>query len=136
MSLNPFEPFAEYLRPYRRMIVLGLLLLVVVQAISSLIPLMLKWVIDAAEAARLGDVAQMTMGSMVEQPPLLDSAQRTVAVFAIWIAALAMVQMLLSVAMRWYFARTSRYVERDIRRVYVGHLLRLPLSFFQQRRVG
>ena len=136
MSLNPFEPFAEYLRPYRRIIVLGLLLLVVVQAISSLIPLMLKWAIDAAEAARLGDVAQMTMGSMVEQPPLLDSAQRTVAVFAIWIAGLAMVQMLLSVAMRWYFARTSRYVERDIRRVYVGHLLRLPLSFFQQRRVG
>ena len=51
MSLNPLSPFSRYLRPYRRAVVLGLVLLVVSQGISTFIPMVLKWAIDTGAAA-------------------------------------------------------------------------------------
>ena len=50
MSYNPLAPFSPYLRPYRRALALGLVLLVVAQGISTLIPMVIKWAIDTGTA--------------------------------------------------------------------------------------
>jgi ATP-binding cassette, subfamily B, multidrug efflux pump len=56
--------------------------------------------------------------------------------YALILCALAVLQWALSFGMRWYLMAVSRHVERDIRIAYVRHLLTLPLSFFQNQRVG
>ena len=132
MTFNPFKPFHVYLLPYYRRIVWGLVLLVVIEGTTASMPLLVKWAIDTTEAALTGGEADVP----VAVSTVLDAAGEPVALIAIVIAALGVLQMLLSVAMRWNFASASRYVERDVRRVYVRHLLWLPLSFFQSRRVG
>ena len=46
MAMNPLKPFQAYLKPYRRMVVLGLIFLLSVQAIQTAIPMILKVAID------------------------------------------------------------------------------------------
>ncbi len=182
MSLNPLAPFSRYLRPYRRAVVLGLVLLLVSQGISTLIPMVLKWAIDTGTAEinplpdrrRPGDVAS-ERGRLPSdrdryrvdrepRPPAPDFPAGThpqddrtlhaprwglppwetitgtttgdLAFYALVVALLAVLQWIVSFGMRWYLGATSRHVERDIREAYVRHIVRLPLSFFQERRVG
>ena len=51
-------------------------------------------------------------------------------------AILSIAQWVITFAMRWQLGAASRYVERDLREAYVRHIVRLPLSFFHERRVG
>ncbi|MDA0745267.1 MAG: ABC transporter ATP-binding protein [bacterium] len=180
MSLNPLSPFSRYLRPYRRAVVLGLVLLVVSQGISTFIPMVLKWAIDTGTAAlnpmpgragsgdvlseqgRFGndrDLAQKGPGLSAPAFPARSHIQddRTLhaprwglppwetitgttagdlTFYALVVALLSIAQWAVSFGMRWQLGATSRYVERDIREAYVRHIVRLPLSFFHERRVG
>lgn len=131
MQLNIFRPFSEYLRPYKTTIILGLALLLVVQAAYAAIPLVLKQAIDSTKAAL---DARLARGE--EWVHIVESSERDIAIYAGMIVALALVLMVGSVGMRWYLASVSRRVERDLRRAYFSHLLTLPLAFFQERRVG
>lgn len=127
MSLNPYRPFAPYLRPYFGKVVAGLVLLLIGQAITTVLPLILKGIIDTVRRA---------MDEERSAELITGSIERDVALVAGFIAALALLQWASAIGMRWYFTSVSRYVERDLRRSYVRHLLQLPLRFFQSRRVG
>ena len=127
MNLNPYRPFAPYLRPYRGAIWAGLGLLLVVQAVMTAMPLVLRSIIDKAQAAMDGDP---------EVGLFTSSIHDEVALYGGLVAAMAVLSWGANIGMRWYFTSASRYVERDIRTAYVAHLLRLPLGFFHARRVG
>ena len=115
MSLNPFKPFASYLRPYRWALAGGLAFLLGEQLVSVAIPLVLERAIDQAEAS-------------------LDRA--ALASYAALIVGLGLAQWGMAFGMRWHLAATSYRVERDIRQRYFAHLLTLPLGYFQQARTG
>ncbi len=127
MRFNLFQPFAHFLQPYRGQVGLGLFLLFVTLAISLMIPKLMQWGIEAIEMA-LSDAAAPTYQT--------GSIRGDLVFYAGLIAGLSLLNWLLSIGMRYYLTIVSRKVERDIRSAYVNHLLRLPLSYFHQRRVG
>ena len=55
------------------------------------------------------------------------------ALYAGGLVVLAALQWLLEFGMRWYLSGMARGVERDVRQMYVTHLLSLPLGFFHTR---
>ena len=120
MSLNPFKPFASYLRPYRWALVIGLTFLLGEQLVSVSIPLILERAIDQARA------------SLDQTAPDLTFLTR----YAALIVGLGLAQWCMAFGMRWHLAATSYRVERDIRQRYFTHLLTLPLGYFQQARTG
>ena len=120
MSLNPFKPFASYLRPYRWALVIGLTFLLGEQLVSVSIPLVLERAIDQARA------------SLDQTAPDLTFLTR----YAALIVGLGLAQWGMAFGMRWHLASTSYRVERDIRQRYFAHLLTLPLGYFQQARTG
>ena len=120
MSLNPFKPFASYLRPYRWALVIGLTFLLGEQLVSVSIPLVLERAIDQAQA------------SLDQTAPDLTFLTR----YAALIVGLGLAQWCMAFGMRWHLAATSYRVERDIRQRYFAHLLTLPIGYFQQARTG
>ncbi len=120
MSLNPFKPFASYLRPYRWALVIGLAFLLGEQLVSVSIPLVLERAIDQAQA------------SLDQATPNLTF----LAHYAALIVGLGLAQWSMAFGMRWHLAATSFRIERDIRQRYFAHLLTLPLGYFQQARTG
>jgi len=120
--MNPFKPFFPYIKLYRRALGLGISLLFLAQLVTTFIPIGLGWAIDAARAGVISnDVA---------------GVRREVGLYALVIAALAVLNWAINFGMRWYLTSTSRKVERDVRQAYVNHLLELPLTFFHRRQVG
>ena len=120
MSLNPFKPFASYLRPYRWALVIGLTFLLGEQLVSVSIPLILERAIDQARA------------SLDQTAPDLTFLTH----YAALIVGLGLAQWCMAFGMRWHLAATSYRVERDVRQRYFAHLLTLPLGYFQQARTG
>jgi ATP-binding cassette subfamily B multidrug efflux pump len=131
MQANPFKPFRAWLRPYWREVSLGLLLLLIGQGIINFLPLVLKQAIDDADPATTS-----AAGALTWHPQLLQDAESPIAIYAGVLAGLAAIGWLVNFGMRWYFTSLSRYVEADVRSAYVTHLVRLPLRFFHERRVG
>ena len=120
MSLNPFKPFASYLRPYRWALVIGLTFLLGEQLVSVSIPLILERAIDQAR------------DSLDQTAPDLTFLTH----YAALIVGLGLAQWSMAFGMRWHLASTSYRVERDIRQRYFAHILTLPLGYFQQARTG
>ena len=120
MSLNPFKPFASYLRPYRWALGIGLIFLLGEQLVSVSIPLILERAIDQARA------------SLDQTTPDLTFLTR----YAALIVGLGLAQWCMAFGMRWHLAATSYRAERDIRQRYFAHLLTLPIGYFQQARTG
>ena len=120
MTLNPFKPFATYLRPYRWALAVGLAFLLGEQLISVSIPLVLERVINQARA------------SLDQATPDLTFLTH----YAALIIGLGLAQWIMAFGMRWHLAATSYRVERDLRQRYFAHLLTLPLGYFQQARTG
>ena len=120
MSLNPFKPFAFYLRPYRWALAAGLAFLLGEQLVAVSIPLVLERAINQARAS-LDQAAP-------DLPFLAHSAGL--------IVGLGLAQWGMAFGMRWHLAATSYRIERDIRQRYFAHLLTLPLGYFQQARTG
>jgi ATP-binding cassette subfamily B multidrug efflux pump len=126
--MNPFRPFSIWLRPHRKHVAFGLLLLMVAQAMGATIPMLLKWAIDAGREG---------MAAANSLPAGLDpGVGREMGRYALIIAGLAVLQWVANFGMRWYLNAMSRRVERDLRSAYVEHLITLPLAFFHERRVG
>ena len=120
MSLNPFKPFASYLRPYRWALAIGLTFLLGEQLVSVSIPLILERAIDQAR------------DSLDQTAPDLTFLTH----YAALIVGLGLAQWSMAFGMRWHLASTSYRVERDIRQRYFAHILTLPLGYFQQARTG
>ena len=126
MASSPLSAFVPYLAPYKGRVAIGLLWLLGVQTVTISLPLLLKWAVDVLEAGLQGR----------PDPSVMGSIGGDIAFFAGLVAALALLEWLMSIAMRWNFGAMSRLVERDLRQRYTRHLLRLPLAFFQRQRVG
>ena len=128
MTLNPFKIFSEYLRPYRQRILLGLALLAGAQLVAAGVPIVMEWAIDVAkdgyDAGQAGDVAEM------------ESAVELVLQYAAIIMGLSILQLLLSIGMRWALNSMARFVEYDIRKKYFDRLLVLSISYFHKTATG
>ena len=111
-----FGPFAPYVRPYRHRILLGALCIGLGQAATAHIPLLVGDAIDAVSA---------TAGTLGNIKPYVFS-----------ILAYALGVALCGYAMRLLLGRAANRIEYDIRTAYFAHLLKLPPSYYQQRRTG
>ena len=111
-----FGPFAQYVRPYRGPILLGALCIGLGQAATARIPLLVGDAVDAVSAP--------------------DAAFAQVETYVFYIVAYALGVALCGYAMRMFLGRAANRIEYDIRTAYFAHLLKLPLSYHQQRRTG
>ena len=111
-----FGPFSQYVRPYRGRILLGALCIGLGQAATARIPLLVGDAVDA-----------------VSTP---DAASEQVATYVFYILAYALGVALCGYAMRMLLGRAANRIEYNIRTAYFAHLLKLPLSYYQQRRTG
>jgi ATP-binding cassette subfamily B protein len=106
-----------FARPYRRDI--GVFLVTVVVAAG----------IGVATPVLAGDVINtITRGGV--------DAGATVVRLALLIAALAVVDALLSLAQRWYSARIGEGIILDLRTQVYDHVQRMPLQFFTRTQTG
>ena len=121
-------PFTEYVRPYVKRIVIGLLAIAVAQSAANSVPLFIRAAIDSLEfqSGKIVDLA----------PAIRDSILRTIELYSLQIVALSLVVALGNYAMRRLLGVTSTRIEYDIRVAYFAHLLRLPLSYYQTHRTG
>ena len=121
-------PFTEYVRPYVKRIVIGLLAIAVAQSAANSVPLFIRAAIDSLEfqSGKIADLA----------PAIRDSILRTIELYSLQIVALSLVVALGNYAMRRLLGVTSTRIEYDIRVAYFAHLLRLPLSYYQTHRTG
>jgi len=108
----------RYLRAYRRSFLLGLVCLVATNALTLLIPWLLKEAIDAIETLT---------GA---------AAARRVAQYAVAISAVAMVLAVVRTGSRWFILGTSRRVVADLRERLFAHMQTLPASFYARHRTG
>ena len=113
-----FGPFEKYVRPYRGRILLGALAIGIGQAAAARIPLLVGDAVDAIPTADDG------AGLNAIQP------------YVIYILAMALTVALGGYAMRMLLGYSSNRIEYDIRTEYFAHLLKLPLSYYQQHRTG
>ena len=110
----------RYLRPYRGWFGLGLLLLIITTGLSLLFPLLLGQLVDAAR----GDTgAQSDLLKRIDQVALL-----LLAVFA--------AQAFFGFFRIYLFSWITENMLANMRRDTYDHLLKLPMTFFAQRRVG
>jgi len=128
LTLNPFKPFTEYLQPYKQRIFIGLLLLAGAQLVSTGIPIVMQWAIDTAKAGYEAGLAG--------QDTVMESAVGDVLHYSAIILGLAVLQLLLSVGMRWALNSMARFVEYDIRRKYFDRLLLLSIAYFHRTPTG
>ena len=111
-----FGPFSQYVRPYRGHILLGALCIALGQAATARIPLLVGDAVDVVSAP--------------------DAASEQVATYVFYILAYALGVAVCGYAMRIFLGRAANRIEYDIRIAYFSHLLKLPLSYYQQRRTG
>ncbi|HRH37111.1 MAG TPA: ABC transporter transmembrane domain-containing protein, partial [Flavobacteriales bacterium] len=110
----------RYLKPYRWWFVLGLLLLSVTTGLSLLFPLLLGELVDAAG----GDVAAQ------------EQLQNDINGVALKLLIVFGAQALFGFFRIYLFSWMTENMLARLRRDTYEHLLRLPMTFFAQRRVG
>ena len=104
-----------YARPYKRQIVLFLVLVVVDAALVVATPLLLGQIVDKGVIPK-------------------DSA--VVVGLALVVAALAVVDGLLGLVERWYSSRIGEGLIYDLRTEVFSHVLRQPIAFFTRAQTG
>ncbi len=106
---------AAYARPYRRLLGLVLVTIVVISVLSLAPPLLMRDLIDRAiPAENIGRVTVLGLGMVAV--PLLNG--------------------IFGVAQRWASASIGEGIIFDLRRRLFDHLQRMPLAFFTATRTG
>jgi ATP-binding cassette, subfamily B, multidrug efflux pump len=113
--VETLRQLAPFLHPYRWRYALGLCAVALTAGLSLLAPWILQRAID-------------DLGRAVTTAKL--------AAYGLALLGLALVGGTSRFAMRRIIIGISRHVECDIRDAFAGHLARLPLAFYQQRRTG
>lgn len=115
-----FGPFTLYIRPYYQHLLAGLLMILLAQAGGSLIPMLTGEAVNAIDplAPQLGDRLGLIHGYVAQ------------------IAGLALGMAVCNHFMRRLTGGASARIEYDIRKQYFAHLLKMPLSFYQQQSTG
>ncbi|MGW4464246.1 ABC transporter ATP-binding protein [Micromonospora sp. NPDC004704] len=117
LSRGATRRIVAFARPYRRDIVV------------FLITVVLSAVIGVATPVLAGDVINtITKGG--------GEAGAIVVRLALFIAGLAVVDALLSLAQRWYSARIGEGIILDLRTRVYDHVQRMPLQFFTRTQTG
>jgi len=117
VSRRSVRRVVEFARPYRRDIVV------------FLVTVVLGAVIGVATPVLAGDVVNaISRGG--------PDAGRLVVLLALAIAALAVLDALLSLAQRWYSARIGEGIILDLRTRVYDHVQRMPLQFFSRTQTG
>lgn len=115
-----FGPFTAYIRPHRGRLLAGLSMIVLAQAAAAGIPLLTGEAVNAIDLAAPDPQARL---HRIHQ-------------YVAQIAALALGVAIFNHFMRRLIGRVSARLEYDIRKNYFAHLLKLPLSFYQQQSTG
>jgi len=124
---QPIDLFWPYLRPYKKEVVWGMVLIAAAQAVSTTIPLFFRKVVDDVHAWVEGEAAA---------PRWADSIQGDILVYVGMIGTLALIQMGFQMGMRWLLNSAARRAENDIRQDYFYHLLTLPISYYHKTPTG
>jgi len=111
----------RFVRPYRTKFIIGMVLLV----LSSSTFLVFPWV-----AGKLVDAAN-------NKPYVLPNGLvLTVGRIALTLFGVIVLQGIFSFGRIWFFVQVSEYTVRDIRQELYAKFVRLPVTFFEQTRVG
>jgi ATP-binding cassette subfamily B protein len=113
--MNALKRLLPYLRPYRKQIILGAVIVVINNALTAVEPWLLKLAVDSfgkqASLALLGQYAAL-------------------------IIAVAVAAGFLRFFLRKVLIGVSRHVELDMRNDIFAHLQRLPAAFYNRNRTG
>ncbi len=107
------DRISTWLWRYRGRVLAGFLTLLVVDATELAMPLVVGRAVDA-----------------------LAAGSAKLWLFGLWIAALALIALVLRFAWRLLLIGTARRIERELRGRLYGHLLAMPASFYNETRTG
>jgi len=112
--MQTFRRLLGFLRPYRRQLIVSLLLAWAAMGMTVLIPLLVGGAVDAIKEGRRDDI----------QP------------LALALLAAGLLRLTLTVGRRLIAGRVSLAVEYDLRQRFYEHLQRLELAFFDSQQTG
>jgi ATP-binding cassette subfamily B protein len=115
-----FGPFTVYIRPYYRQLGAGLLMILLAQAAAALIPKITGEAVNAIDPLAPHPLDQLGL----------------IHNYVLEIAGLALGIAVCNHFMRRLTGGASAGMEYDIRKQYFAHLLKMPLSFYQQQTTG
>ncbi len=113
----------RYMRPYRWHFALGFVFLIITSLLSLAFPVLLGKLMDAAPSS--GSFMNSALGD------LTDTAS-----IAKLLAISFILQALFGFGRIYLFGHVSEHALAQLRKDTYSHLVRLPMSFFAQRRVG
>ena len=113
--MSPFRRLLSYVLKYRRAFLVGLVCVVITQAVALASPMVLRYAID-----------DLTRG--VTRAKLLE--------YASFLVAIGIVGGVFRFLMRRILIGASRDIEYDMRNDFYAHLETLPLAYFQAHRTG
>jgi ABC transporter fused permease/ATP-binding protein len=113
-SLSKTARIFGYFRPYRWKYFIGLIFLLLTSAVALVFPMLMGKLINAANDKLPDNINQI----------------------ALWLLLLFIAQALFSFLRIYLFVNVTENVLATIRRQSYSHLIRLPMTFFSQRRVG
>jgi len=113
--MDDLKKFARYFRPYRKHLAGGVLCILASVVVGLMIPLLVGRAVDEMRGG-------VTWGTLTR--------------YALIILGVSAVSGLFLFLQRRILINMSRHVEYDVRRDFYAHLQRLPLSFYQQNRIG
>jgi ATP-binding cassette, subfamily B, bacterial HlyB/CyaB len=110
--------------------------------ISWFIPALVKYrrplrdVLIGSFFLQLVGLASPIFFQLVIDKVLVNQAMSTLEVLAIGLSAILIFETMLSALRNWLFAHTSNRVDAELSAALFRHLVALPLSYFEARRVG
>ena len=110
--------------------------------ISWFIPALVKYrrplrdVLIGSFFLQLVGLASPIFFQLVIDKVLVNQAMTTLEVLAVGLTAILVFETLLSALRNWLFAHTSNRVDAELSAALFRHLVALPLSYFEARRVG
>ena len=110
--------------------------------ISWFIPALVKYrrplrdVLIGSFFLQLVGLASPIFFQLVIDKVLVNQAMTTLEVLAVGLTAVLVFETLLSALRNWLFAHTSNRVDAELSAALFRHLVALPLSYFEARRVG
>jgi len=113
---NIFERVIPYLKQNIKAIILGILVLIVVDAVQLVIPIIMRKVIDGIATAEM--------------------AQLDLALYALLIFGMSGLIALMRYWWRILIVGNSRIIERGLRQNFYDHLIKLSQTFFNKAKIG
>ncbi|MBS1783244.1 MAG: ATP-binding cassette domain-containing protein [Bacteroidetes bacterium] len=109
----------KYLKPYRTKFIIGLIFITLSSLSTMAFPYLLGEMINSAKGVKSDSTLKLTMGTI-----------------AIVMIALLILQMLFSFMRVYLFTSVGENAVADMRKDIYQHLIKMPMEFFAQRRVG